>query len=105
MYILDFVWGRPACDAIEFHRIHGQLPGFNDHPKVFDLISGKFTFFKFQVEVQLGHVLQDTFSSFFMKSSVWGINEKVVHVDDEPSFSNHITERVVHEPLEGSRSW
>ena len=29
-----------------------------------------------------------------------GVDEEVVHVDDEPSFSNHIPERVGHESLE-----
>ena len=38
-----------------------------------------------------------------MEGSVWGVDEEVIHVDDEPSFSDHITERVIHELLEGSR--
>ena len=38
-----------------------------------------------------------------MEGSVWGVNEKVIHVNDEPSFGDHITERVIHELLEGGR--
>jgi hypothetical protein len=45
--ILDFLRGRPFGDAIEFDRVHGELTGFNDHTKVFDLSSGKFTFLEF----------------------------------------------------------
>ena len=40
------------------------------------------------------------FGVFFMKSR--GVDEKVFHINDEPSLCNHITERVIHEPLEGS---
>ena len=36
-----------------------------------------------------------------MEGSVRGIDEEIVHIDDEPSFSNHIVEEVVHEPLKG----
>ena len=36
-----------------------------------------------------------------MEGGVGGVDEKIIHVDNEPSFSNHITEGVVHEALEG----
>ena len=36
-----------------------------------------------------------------MEGRVGGIDEEIVHVDDEPSLSNHIAEGVVHEPLKG----
>ena len=36
-----------------------------------------------------------------MEGGVRGVDEEVVHIDDEPSFSNHIAEGVVHETLEG----
>ena len=32
-----------------------------------------------------------------------GIDEEVVHVDDEPAFHDHIVEGVVHESLQGGR--
>ena len=34
-----------------------------------------------------------------MEGGVGGIDEEVIHIDDKPSFSDHIAERVVHEPL------
>ena len=49
--ILNFSGGRPACDAITFDRIHGQLARFDDHSKVFNLIGGEFAFFQLQVKV------------------------------------------------------
>ncbi|KIN99908.1 hypothetical protein M404DRAFT_153916 [Pisolithus tinctorius Marx 270] len=32
---------------------------------------------------------------------VGGEDEEVIHVDDQPSFSNHVLEGVIHESLEG----
>ena len=37
-----------------------------------------------------------------MEGSIGRVDKEVIHVDDEPSFSDHITERVVHKSLEGS---
>ena len=37
-----------------------------------------------------------------MEGGVRGVDEKVIHVDDEPSFSDHITKGVIHKLLEGS---
>ena len=36
-----------------------------------------------------------------MEGGVRGVDEKIIHVDNEPSFGNHIVEGVVHETLEG----
>ena len=41
------------------------------------------------------------FGSFFVEGSIGRINQEVIHVDDKPSFSNHVMKGVVHEPLEG----
>ena len=41
------------------------------------------------------------FGTFFVEGSVGGIDEEIIHADDEPSFSDHITEEVIHEPLKG----
>ena len=38
-----------------------------------------------------------------MGGSVGRIDKKVVHVDNEPFFCNHIVKEVVHEPLKGGR--
>ena len=37
---------------------------------------------------------------FFMIFVIVRVDEEVIHVDDEPSFCNHIPERVGHESLE-----
>ena len=76
------------------------MTGFDDHPKVVYFFSGKFTLFKFEVQIQLDHSLENTFGAFFMGSSVGGEDEEVVHIDDEPAFCDHIPEGVVHESLE-----
>ena len=53
------------------------------------------------MKVEFGHVLKNAFRAFLVEGGVRGIDEKVVHVDYEPSFGDHIAEGVVHEPLEG----
>ena len=30
-------------------------------------------------------------------------DEEIIHIDDEPSLSNHVSEGVIHKPLEGGR--
>ena len=54
------------------------------------------------MEVEFSHSLKDMAGSFSMGLWIWGGNEKVVHVDDEPSFSDHVSEGVVYESLECS---
>ena len=59
-------------------------------------------FFKLQMEVELDHALENMTGSFGLGFGVWEGNEEVVHVDDKPSFSNHVLEQVTHESLECS---
>ena len=40
---------------------------------------------------------------FLVGSRVRGEDQEVVHVDNEPSFRDHISEGVVHESLKGGR--
>ena len=55
--IFHLSWCRPACDAVEFDRVHGQLAGFYDHAKVFYLVGGELALLEFQMKVQLSHAL------------------------------------------------
>jgi len=45
--------------------------------------------------------LEDTFGAFLMGSGIGGEDKEIIHIDNEPSFSNHVPEGVVHESLEG----
>ena len=72
---------------------------FDDHAEVFDLISGELALLEFQMKVKFGHSLQDVFGTFCMEDGVGGVDEKIIHIDDEPSFGNHVAEGVVHEVL------
>ena len=36
-----------------------------------------------------------------MSNSIRKIDEEIIHIDNKPSFCNHIMERVVHELLKG----
>ena len=55
------------------------------------------------MKIQLSHSLEDVMSSFDMSFEVRGGNKKVIYVDNKPSFSNCVTELVVHELLECDR--
>ena len=37
-----------------------------------------------------------------MEGSVGGIDEEVIHIDDKPTFGNHVMEGVIHKLLESS---
>ena len=54
------------------------------------------------MKVEFSHALEDSTGLFFVGFRIWRGDKKVIHVDDEPSFSDHILERIVHEPLEHS---
>ena len=34
---------------------------------------------------------------------VRGEDEEIIHVDNKPSFSDHVSERIIHESLKGGR--
>ena len=48
-------------------------------------------------------MLKDSFCPGFMFSGVAREGKKVIHIDDKPSFSNHILEGIRHESLESGR--
>ena len=52
------------------------------------------------MEIEFCHSLKDMTGLFFVGFGVGGGNEEVVHVDDKPSFSDHVAKGVVHELLE-----
>ena len=43
------------------------------------------------------HIICWVVTSCFIR----GEYEKIIHVDDQPSFSNHVVEGIIHELLEG----
>jgi len=65
-YVFDLGGGRPLGDSVELDGVHSELPQFDDHPEIFYLISGEFAFFKFEVQVEFCHALQDTFGAFLV---------------------------------------
>ena len=78
------------------------MTGFHDHSEVFDFRNVELALLELEVEVKLGHSLEDVASSLGVGLRVRGGDKEVVHVYDEPSFSDHVSERVIHESLERS---
>ena len=99
-YILNFGWGGPGSDAVEFDWVYDELTRFYNHSKVFYLRDVELTLLELQVKVESCHALEDMMGPFLVDFWVGGGNEEVVHIDDEPSFSDHVSKQVVHEPLE-----
>ena len=79
------------------------MTGLNDHAEVFYLVGSELALFEFQVEIKFSHTLQDALHTFFMEGGVRGVDEEIIHIDDEPSFGNHIVEGVVHKSLKSGR--
>ena len=55
------------------------------------------------MKVELSHLLENMASSFCVGLWIRRGNKEVIHVDDKPSFSDHVSEGVVHELLECHR--
>jgi len=102
-YVFYFCGGWPFGDSVKFDGVHSELTRFDDHSKVVYFTGGEFTLLEFEVEIQLGHSLEDSFGVFFMVSGVRGEDEEVVHIDNEPTFCDHISKGVVHKSLESGR--
>ena len=52
------------------------------------------------MKVELSHTLENTVNPLHMGFWVKGGDKKVIHADDQPSFSDHVSEGVIHELLE-----
>ena len=92
VYVFDFDRGQPGGNAIKFDQVHGELTRFHNHSEVFDFGNVELAFLKLQVKIELGHVLENMMGSFGMGLGVWRGNEEGIHIDDEPSFGNHVSE-------------
>ena len=47
-------------------------------------------------------MLENSFGMFGMSLFVGGEDKEVVHVDNQPSFHNHVAKGIIHETLKGS---
>ena len=103
VHILDFCWYRPFFNALDLDWVHCNGVFSDDHPQVFHLREIKVTLFKFERERELLHALKNMESAESAYFRVIRKDENVIHVDDEPPLGDHVTERVIHEPLEGGR--
>ena len=100
-YVLHFCWYGPFFDAFDLDWVHcnGVLP--NDHPQVLYFRKIEVTFLQFEGEEKFLHALENLEGAKSMYFRVVREDEEIIHVDNEPSFGNHISEGVIHKPLEG----
>ena len=55
------------------------------------------------MKVELNHALENATDLFGVGYEVGGSDEEIIHIDDKPPFSDHVSEQVIHELLECSR--
>ena len=103
VYFLDLHRGQPCSHAIKFDQIRSKLTESHDHSKVFNFRYIELTFFKLQMEVKLSHALENMTGLLSIGFGVGVGDERVIYVDDKPSFCNHVSEGVIHEMLECGR--
>ena len=60
-------------------------------------------FSSFEMQVKLGHILENMFGIFFVGGGVGGKDKEVIHVNDKPSFSNYVMKGVIHKSLVSGR--
>jgi hypothetical protein len=73
---------------------------FDDHSEVFHLGYRERAFLKLQVQMVVLEPLENLLRSFLVLSLPGRVDEQVVHINDEPPFSDKVAEEVVHECLE-----
>ena len=56
----------------------------------------KGAFLELEVEIKLLHALKGSLGAFGVFDVIVGVDKEVVHVDDKPTFCNHVMERVGH---------
>ena len=84
----------------EFGWIHVYFSILDYKPQVLHLHLVKGAFGQLEVEVLFLHLLKSTFGSFLAFLPHFSKHKDIICVDDEPSFSNHISEGGVHENME-----
>ena len=98
--VFDSGGDGPFSNACNFDWVHGKGTRFDDHSKVLDFMHGEGAFFELEIEVKFLHVLKDSLGAGGVVGVVVGVDKEVIHINDEPSFSYHISEGVGHESLE-----
>ena len=56
---------------------------------------------QFEVEIFLLHPVEYLFSPFLTCFQGFGKHKDIIHVNDQPSFRDHVSESGVHKGLEG----
>ncbi|KIJ10552.1 hypothetical protein PAXINDRAFT_85878, partial [Paxillus involutus ATCC 200175] len=83
--------------------VHFDDAFFKDQSEIVNFLCVEFAFLQFQIEVMFFESFQHLECSCTMESRIRGVNQEVIHIDDEPSFSLVILEYVIHQCLECRR--
>ena len=89
--------------SLEFGRVHEYFSILDYQSKVLHFCLVKGTLGQFEVEVFLLHPIKYPSHSFLTFFQGFGEYKDIVHVDDQPSFHDHVSKGGVHESLEGKQ--
>ena len=101
MYFFDRRWDRPVFNGLKFGGVHSNFSVAKDKTEKVYFRDSKLAFLEFKVKIEFLHSLENPFGLLSMNFWIRGGDEKIVHVNDKPAFSDHVSEGVIHESLEG----
>ncbi len=102
--ILNHGRSWPFHDSLDFDWIHFDLPLANDHSQVFDLLFVEGAFLRFEEEVMHFYFVEDSINSLLVYLFVvFRCDDKIIHIDFQPSLGNFFTKDVVHHGLKGGQ--
>lgn len=90
----------PVGDYGGLPVIHAYMTKFDDHAKVFDVVTIELTFLRLQVQVVFFEMLQDFVCCLSVYCLIGTVDQHVVHIDGHLSSSDQICENRVYKCLE-----
>ncbi|KAF8240201.1 hypothetical protein L208DRAFT_1234020, partial [Tricholoma matsutake] len=97
--------GWPILYTCQLCVVHGNFVGSDDQTQGFHFVDVELAFLWLQVQVIFCQSLQYPLCPFLVFVLVLGEYQDVIHVNYEPSFSDHVTEYLVHHCLEEHHRW
>ena len=100
MYVLDFSGFWPIGDGFDFFVRHGEPIRRDDVSEVFDRVSVKYTFLRFDKQAMFSESSEHLSDMFPVRLQVLGKDKDVIEVDKDRDIQ-HVTKDTVDKALEG----
>ena len=101
---LDRGGGLPILDGRELGWIHAYITLTDDHTKIFHGRGIERAFGDLERETVFMKACEDTTGVLVVQFEIiFGVYPQVVHINFEPSLSDHVSKDMIHEHLKGQR--